>query len=100
MEFQTRPDEAPVVVLLQSKYDHPRNKLQQTLAHQVAEAQKFLFEQIFIHPSGSLFGELLLTALYGDIVAFYVAWLLDKNPSMSELPHFIVEHLSNQPQLD
>lgn len=100
LEFQTKPNDAPVVILLQSRYDHARNKLQQTLTYQVAQAQKFIFEQIFIHPSGSLFGEMLLTALYGDIVAYYVAWLLNKNPSIVDLSHFIQEHLSNQPHLE
>jgi glucose/mannose-6-phosphate isomerase len=100
LEFQTKANDAPAVILLQSKYDHGRNKLQQTLTYQVAQAQKFVFEQIFIHPSGSLFGEMILTSLYGDFVAFYLAWLLNKNPSLVELSQFITEHLSNQPHLD
>lgn len=88
--------EGPMVIMLQSKYDHPRNKLQQTLAYQVVQAQKLLYEQIFMHPSGSLFGEILLASLLGDIVGYYLSLLSGVSPSSTEASDYIRTHLPSE----
>lgn len=85
-----------LLVILQSKYDQPRNKLQQTLTYQIMQAQKTLFEQIFMHPSGSLFGELVLASALGDMVAYYHALLTGAEPSLAEAPQFIREQLAKE----
>ncbi len=91
--FQPKIADSPLVVMLQSKYDYPRNKLQQTLTYQVAQAQKIVYEQVFMHPSGSLFGEIVLASLLGTMVSYYVALLTNKDPSVIEATAYIKEHL-------
>ncbi len=93
----SKPAEGPVVIMLQSKYDAPRNKLQQTLTYQVAQAQKVTYEQIFMHPSGSLFGEIVLAALLGDMVSYYLALLTGNDPTYLPVTTYIKEHLASEP---
>lgn len=98
--YFTKPIEAPLVIMLQSKYDHPRNKLQQTLTYQVAQAQKIVYEQIFMHPSGSLFGEIVLASLLGEMVAYYIALLSHSDPTHGEATVYIQERLRREPLFD
>ncbi len=86
--------ESPLVIMLQSKYDFSRNKLQQTLTYQVAQAKKIVYEQVFMHPSGSLFGEIVLAALLGDLVSYYLALLIGHDPTYLEATTFIRERLA------
>lgn len=100
MHKATKTTDALTVVMLQSKYDHARNKLQQTITYKVAQAQKVVYEQIFMHPSGSLFGELVLVGILGDMVSFYIALLRQVDPSVTEISRYIQEQLSDDPPLD
>lgn len=92
--YQTKATESPLVVMLQSKYDHARNKLQQTLTYQVAHAQKVMYEQIFMHPSGSAFGEIVLSSLLGEMVGYYLALLMHTDPSILEATTYIKQKLA------
>lgn len=92
----TKSTESQVVVMIQSKYDHQRNKVQQTLTYQVAQAQKFVYEQIFMHPSGSLFGEIVLASVLGDMMSYYLAWLQNKDPEITETTAFLKQQLADQ----
>ena len=94
ISYQPNPALAPLVIILQSKYDQSRNKLQQTLTYQVAQAQKFMCEQVFMHPSGTLFGEIVLSGLFGEMVSYYLAWLQNRDPSLTEASTFIREHVA------
>lgn len=98
--YFSKPIDAPFVIMLQSKYDHPRNKLQQTLTYQVAQAQKIVYEQIFMHPSGSLFGEIALAALLGEMTSFYVALLSHHNPSQLDATDYIRGRLKEEKLFD
>ncbi len=88
--------EPTLVIMLQSKYDHARNKVQQTLVYQVAQAQKVPYEQIFMHPSGSLVGEMMLSALLGDMVVYYVALLTGVDPTPLEATAYLRDQLTHQ----
>jgi hypothetical protein len=89
----TKPTDSPLIVLLQSKYDHQRNKVQQTITYQVAQTQKLIYEQVFMHPSGSLFGEIILSALLSEMVGYYVALLQHRDPSETQATDFIRDEL-------
>lgn len=97
--YTPKPNDSPLVVMLQSKYDHPRNKHQQTLTYQVAQAQKLVYEQIFMHPSGSLFGEIALAALLGEMVSFYIALLLHRDPTEREATAYMQEKNKPEPEV-
>lgn len=84
----------PFVVMLQSKYDHQRNKVIQTLVYQVAQAQKIAYEQIFMHPSGSLFGEIVLSSLLGEMVGYYLAMLGSRDPSETLATDYLFDALT------
>lgn len=84
-------------IILQSKYDHARNKLQQTLSYQVFQARRMMFEPIFMHPSGSPLGEVMLASLYGDLVAYYLAIASGRDPSVTEASTYIAQHLQMSP---
>lgn len=86
----------PLIVMLQSKYDHQRNKLLQTLTYQIAQTQKVMYEQIFMHPSGTLFGEIILASLLGDIVGYYLAVLQGRDPAQAEATQFIRQKLRQE----
>lgn len=90
----TKPAESPFVVMLQSKYDHQKNKQIQTLVYQVSQAQKIVYEQIFMHPSGSLLGEMVLSSLLGEMVGYYVALLQHQDPSETKASDFIFDELT------
>lgn len=86
--------QVPFVVMLQSKYDHQQNKVIQTLVYQVAQAQKIAYEQIFMHPSGSLLGEIVLSALLGEMVGYYLSLLGNRDPSETASTDYIFEMLT------
>jgi glucose/mannose-6-phosphate isomerase len=100
LTVQTKSTDSEVVIMLQSKYDHQRNKIQQSLTYQVAQTQKFVYEQIFMHPSGSLFGEIVLASLMGDMISYYLAWLQSKDPEVTETTTFIKQQLAEQALLE
>lgn len=100
MRPAAKPQESPLLIMLQSKYDHPRNKVQQTLTYQVAQAQKIVYEQIFMHPSGSLFGEMVLSSFLGDCVSFYLSILRQSDPSRLEATHYIHGQLAQTSPFD
>ncbi len=89
-----------LIIMLQSKYDFLRVKLQQTLIYQIAQSQKTPLEQIFMHPSGSLLSEILLCAAYGMVVSYYAALLTSQDPSSEEATRYIKDQLVQQPTLD
>lgn len=84
-----KPADAPLVVMLQSKYDHQQTKVSQTLVYQVAQSHKVVYEQVFMHPSGSLLGEMCLSSLLGEMVGYYVALLHHRDPSETEASDFV-----------
>ncbi len=88
---QSKPTESPLVIMLQSKYDHQRTKVQQTLTYQVSQARKVAYEQVFMHPSGSNFGEIVLAGLMGEMVGYYLALLSHQDPSVTEASDYIRE---------
>jgi hypothetical protein len=89
-----------MVIMFQSKHDFARTKLHQTLAYQVAQARKVVYEPVFMHPSGSPFGEIVLSALLGEMVSYYMALLLNIDPSYTEATSYIKEQLKTQPLTD
>ncbi len=89
-----------MVLMFQSKYDFSRTKLHQTLAYQVAQARKVVYEPIFMHPSGSPFGEIVLAALLGEMVSYYMALLMNTDPSVTEATQYVKEQLLTQPLQD
>ncbi len=97
---QGKSDDSFMIIVLQSKYDHIRNKFHQTLIHQVAQAHKLTYEPIFMHPSGSLFGEIVLCGVLGEMVSYYVALLANQDPSLNEATLYIKEQLQHQPMSD
>lgn len=91
-----KPNQQWLGIILQSKYDSPRNKFQQTLAYQIFQARRLVFEPIFMHPSGSAFGEIVLTSLYGDLTAYYLAILTGNDPAYVEAGDYVTEHLQRE----
>lgn len=98
--YQSKTAEQPMIVMLQSKYSHSRVKLQQTLIYQVAQARKIVYEAVFMHPSGSPLGEIVLASLMGDWVSYYLALLLAQDPSFMEATLYVKEQLAQQPMTD
>lgn len=67
-------------LFLASKYDHPRNKIRQTIVQEILKNKKIAREELLVDPSPSPLAEMLSFILMLDYVSFYTAILNKADP--------------------
>ncbi len=95
LHFPAELKKTLLIIILQSKYDHPRNRLKQNIISQIFKKQGIASELIYMQPSGSPLSEQLLSIYFGDYVSYYLAMLNNVNPTTIEEVHFLKKQLSN-----
>lgn len=85
------------VVILQSKFDHPRNRLRQNITAQILQKNRIDYDYVMLEPSPSPLAEILQTIHFGDYVSFYLAILNNVAPSPVETIKFLKDKLDEKP---
>jgi len=85
-----------LMIILESKYNHPRNKLRQNILTQIFSQKRIPCETVMIEPAGGLLAEVLQMILFGDYVAYYLAILNNVAPEPVEIIKFLKDKLEEE----
>lgn len=97
VEFPKNLGQKTFIILLQSKFDHPRNRLRQNVIMQVFQKHRLPFESLMMEPSPTPLAELLQFTLMGAYVSYYLGILYDSDPSRIKVVDFLKEKLAEKP---
>ncbi len=84
-------------IILQSKYDNPRNTLRQNITAQIIQAKRIPCETIMMQPAGNPIAEVLQIINLGDYVSYYLAILHNIAPEPVEIIKYLKEKLAEKP---
>ncbi len=85
------------VLVLQSKYDHPRNRIRQDVSMQVLQKYRIGHESVMLEPSPTALTEILQFTLYGAYVSYYLGILYGTDPSQIKVVNFLKDKLAEHP---
>ena len=83
------------VIILQSKYIHPRNLKRIKISQNILEDNNIPYKIIQLEPTGHILSEILCYVLLGEFVSYYLAILHDQNPKEIPEVDFIKEKLNH-----
>lgn len=92
--FPEKLQEKLFLILLQSKFDHPRNRLREQILIQIMHKKNIPHEAILINPKGGILAEILHNILFADYVSYYLAALYQTDPTEIESIDFLKDRLS------
>lgn len=84
-------------IILESKYDHERNKIRQKITAQILEQKRIPYETIMMQPSSNPLAEVLQTIYFGDYVSYYLSILNNIAPNPVEIIKFLKDKLAEKP---
>jgi len=84
-------------IILQSRFDHPRTKIRESVMIQIFQKRRLPLETILIDPAPSPLAELLQILLLGAYVSFYLGMINDLNPYTIEMVDYLKEKLAEKP---
>lgn len=85
------------VIILQSAYDHERNKLRQNITAQILSRRRVGYDQIMLQPAGNILAEMFQMILLGDLTSFYLSMLNNVAPNPVEIINFLKDKLEEVP---
>ncbi len=85
------------VIILQSKFDHPRNKLRQEITAEILQKNRINHELVYLKPSPTPLSEILQVIHFGDYVSYYLAILNNVEPEPIEIVRFLKDKLAEKP---
>lgn len=85
------------VIVLQSKFDHPRNRLRGNITLQILQQRRIACDSVICEPSPTPLAEILQAVHLGDYVSYYLAILNDIEPNPIEIIKFLREKLAEKP---
>ncbi len=81
-------------IILQSKFDHPRNKLRHQILLQILQRKGIKYESVFINQKGGRVSEMLHNVLFVDYVSYYLAMLNNVDPTTIDSINFLKDKLA------
>ncbi|KKP89202.1 MAG: Bifunctional phosphoglucose/phosphomannose isomerase [Berkelbacteria bacterium GW2011_GWA2_35_9] len=96
LQFPDNINEKIFIILLQSSYDHPRNKLRYQILQTIFDQKNIAYESVIIQPTVSRFSELISVVSYVDFVSYYLSLLYQVDPSLTETIEYIKEKLAKE----
>jgi len=85
------------VIILQSKYDHPRNQLRDNITFQIMQKKRIPSDSIMFEPSTGPLAELLQALHFVDFTSYYLGILNDAEPSRIDMILFLKDKLAEHP---
>lgn len=97
VEFPKALGQEIFVIILQSKFDHPRNSIRQNVTMEVLQRNRIPYESLILSTSPTPLAEILQFTLMGAFVSFYLGILYDSNPSKIKVVDFLKQKLAEKP---
>jgi glucose/mannose-6-phosphate isomerase len=95
-EFPAKLGSTIFVIILQSHYDHPRNKIRQAITMQILQKRSIEYESILIEPPGNPVAEMLQSIMMGDYISYYASLLNGVDPTPVEIITYLKDQLAKQ----
>jgi len=83
--------------ILESKYDHPRNRLRENITAQILQEKRIPYETIMMQPAGNPLSEMLQIIYLGDYVSYYLAILNNVAPNPVGIIEVLKGKLAEKP---
>lgn len=96
LEFPKKLSSMIFVLVLQSRYDHPRNKIRQAITMQILERRAIAFDSLMIEPTGEPLSEMLQMIVLGDYISYYLSLLNEVDPTPVEIITYLKKQLAEQ----
>ncbi|MGA2666922.1 MAG: bifunctional phosphoglucose/phosphomannose isomerase [Patescibacteria group bacterium] len=96
-EFPKNLGQKIFVLVLMSKFDHPRNQIRENTIIQVFQKRRIPCETFMFEPAPTPLAEVLQFAFFSAYTSFYLAMLNDSDPSQIEMVNFLKEKLAEKP---
>lgn len=93
-DFPEKLREKIFVIILQSKYDYPRNILRQKIIMQILQKKGISYESLSLNPQGGRLSEVLHNILFADYVSYYLAIFNNTDPTEIGMIDFLKDKLS------
>lgn len=97
LEFPSELRQKIFVLILQSKYDHQRNRLRQNITAQILEQKKIPYETMLIQPAPNPVSELFQVIMLGDYISYYLAMIYNVAPNPVKIVEFLKAKLAEEP---
>lgn len=94
LDYPKKLSEKIFVILLESEFDHPRNRIRQSVLHQILRKKGVSYEVINIDKSQSPLIEMLMMVMLGDYVSFYLGMINNVDPSPVDMIVFLKDKLA------
>ena len=85
------------VIILQSQFDHPRNRIRQNVSAQVLDRNRIPNELLMIVPAPTPLAEIMQFTIMGAYVSYYLGILYNSDPSMIKVVDYLKEKLAEKP---
>lgn len=85
------------VIILQSKFDHPRNRFRQSITGQILDKNRIEYDYLLIEPSPTPLAEVLQVIHFGDYASYYLAMLNSVEPNPVTIIKFLKDKLAEKP---
>lgn len=97
VEFPKNLGQRVFVIMLESRYDHPRNKIRHSVVMQVLDKHRIPYESLDMDPAPTPLAELLQYVLFGAYVTLYLGIMYDSDPTQIDVVHFLKDKLAEKP---
>lgn len=94
LDFPKRLGEKIYFVMLESEFDHPRNKIRQAILGQIFRKKGINYEIIQVKKPLSPLVEMMQAIMLGDYVSYYLGIINGVNPTTIEMINFLKDKLA------
>jgi len=86
-----------ITIILQSKFNHPRNILRENITQQILQKKRISSESIMIQPAPTALAEILQMIHLLDYASYYLGILYNENPTSIAMVDLLKEKLAEHP---
>lgn len=94
LDFPKKVKNDIFIILLESEFDHPRNRLRQSVIHQILRKKGINYEVIIMDKTDTPLIEMFQVILLGEYTSYYLAILNNVDPTPNEMIDFLKAKLA------
>jgi len=94
LDFPKKLSNEIFVLILESEFDHPRNRLRETVIHEIFRKKGINYEVITVESPLSPLIEMLQIIMFGEYLSYYVGILNGVDPSPNVMIDYLKERLA------
>lgn len=97
LEFPKELKNKIFTIILESKFDHPRNTFRENITLQILQRRRIPVETVRLEPAPTPLSELLQVIHFGDYVSYYLAIINEVSPTPVDIIGFLKDKLAEKP---